>query len=396
MEAALFFGASVLCCVWKQQYRKRDRGLREGHNRLLNEVNSFDPTLPIEKARTPPSSWYTSQSIFELEKNAVLLAEWQPVGRAGQLSNDGEYFSGSFLEFPYVVVLKGKKLRAFYNTCRHHAAKIVDTPASRAAPQSSGCISSFICPYHGWTYNLEGKLINAPKTAGCDLNFDENGLVPLHVATLGPFIFISFNTNPEPLESKWPEVFGRLNYSTLKFHSSKSYIVNCNWKVYVDNYLDGGYHVPVLHRGLTSQLDLSSYRTEVYGDYSIQSCGGKSERIGNEALYAWLFPGFMINRYGPVMDTNFVVPLTHDKTLVVFDFYFDFEDLASAEGKLPFISIIQSLVDSGSITQPSSLLLAVAFISESILTSEKVQYEDVIISESVQTGLNSPAYNTGR
>ena len=97
----------------------------------------------------------------------------------------------------------------------------------------------------------------------------------------GPFVFINFDLNASPVETKWPEVAKRLDCSKLKFHSTRSYTIPCNWKVYVDNYLDGGYHVPVLHQGLTSQLDMSSYIIDCFDDYSIQSCGGKTERIGD-------------------------------------------------------------------------------------------------------------------
>jgi choline monooxygenase len=336
---------------------------------VLKDIFAFDPELAIEKATTPPAIWYTSEHFLNLEKKSVLLVEWQPVGRVDQLRKDGDYIAGEYLGIPYVVVIKSGELRAFYNTCRHHASKIVDTKASKQAPDSSGTISSFQCPYHGWTYNLEGRLIKAPQTKGCDINLAEYGLQSIRVGKLGPFIFINFSPNAPALETKWSGVFSRLDYLKLKFYSSRSYTVNCNWKVYVDNYLDGGYHVPVLHRGLTSQLDLSSYKTEIFEDYSIQSCGGKDERIGNEAFYAWLYPGFMINRYGSVMDTNFVIPLSVDKTLVIFDFFTELD-----------VSIPENAV----------------FMEKSVATSEQVQLEDMMISEAVQSGLFSPAYYTGR
>lgn len=368
-DICLFTGGILLhglICSDRKHSRLSDRYPASG---ILKDIFAFDPELAIEKAPTPPAIWYTSESFFDLEKKSVLLVEWQPVCRVDQLCKDGDYIAGEYLGIPYVVVMKGGEVRAFYNTCRHHASKIVDTKASKQAPDSSGTISSFQCPYHGWTYNLEGKLINTPQAKGCDMNFAEYGLQPIRVGKLGPFIFINFNPNAPALETKWQGVFSRLDYSKLKFYSSKSYTVNCNWKVYVDNYLDGGYHVPVLHRGLTSQLDLFTYKTEIFEDYSIQSCGGKGERIGNEAFYAWLYPGFMINRYGSVMDTNFVIPLSVDKTLVVFDFFTEL-DVSRTEN--------------------------VAFMENSVETSEQVQLEDMMISEAVQSGLLSPAYNTGR
>jgi choline monooxygenase len=150
--------------------------------------------------------------------------------------------------------------------------------------------------------------------------------------------------------------------------------------VYIDNYLDGGYHVAYLHRGLASQLDLASYGTELYERFSIQSGGGAAprgaskrrsagrdfaERIGDHVLYAWLYPNFMINRYGPMMDTNWVLPLGRDRTEVIFDYYFE-------EGK------------------------DAAFIERSLEASDVVQREDTDICEAVQRGLESRSYDRGR
>ena len=155
----------------------------------------------------------------------------------------------------------------------------------------------------------------------------------------------------------------------LKFHSRRSYEIRCNWKVYVDNYLDGGYHIGMLHKQLTGQLNLGDYRIEVDNGLSIQSGKGKqSDRIGDVALYIWLYPNFMINRYGPAMDTNWVIPLAADRCLTVFDFYF-----AEPEGDH-----------------------AETFIQESLKMSEQIQDEDIRISESVQRGLEFGAYDVGR
>jgi choline monooxygenase len=120
-------------------------------------------------------------------------------------------------------------------------------------------------------------------------------------------------------------------------HSSSSRVAStrskCNWKVYVDNYLDGGYHVSYLHKGSRDSSDLDSYQTEIFERCSIQSGAGAggdakatgtdfAERIGHRVLYAWIYPNLMINRYGPMMDTNWVIPKGHDETDVVFDYYF--------------------------------------------------------------------------
>jgi choline monooxygenase len=156
----------------------------------------------------------------------------------------------------------------------------------------------------------------------------------------------------------------------------RSYTLNCNWKVYVDNYLDGGYHVPHLHRGLNSVLDYVHYTIETVDRCCIQSSPMRSSaedaatgatRQGDRCYYFWQYPNFMINWYAGVMDTNLVVPRGIDRTEVIFDFYFADVSEGSA-----------------------------AYRRQSIEVSGRIQDEDVAICESVQRGLKSRAYDAGR
>jgi len=331
---------------------------------LHDELARFDPEVPIARAFTPPASWYTDPAVLALEARGVFKRGWQWVGRLDQLAKPGDYFSGALLGEPWLVVRGDDgEIRAFYNVCRHHAAGLV---------AGDGCARRLTCPYHGWTYGLDGKLVAATRVDGiADFDKERYGLVPLACATIGPLVFLSFDPSPRPLADDAGPLARDLEsrrLSALRFHSRREYDVACNWKVYVDNYLDGGYHVPILHRGLTSQIDMKSYRTECGARWSVQSVGGKpgESRVGEDgAYYAWLHPNFMVNRYGPAMDTNLVLPLGPDRTRTVFDFWFE-------EGTDP------------------------AFIASSLEQSELVQMEDVAISESVQRGLTSTAYDRGR
>lgn len=326
---------------------------------------AFDPDCPVERAPTPPASWYVEKEFLKLEKENVFGRSWQPVGVTAHVAKPGEYFSGRFMEKTYIVVRDADgELRAFHNVCRHHAAELA---------HGRGCLKKLICPYHGWSYSLDGELLNAPRTQGIEC-FDaaDFGLRAIPVKAVGPFLWLDFGGGGAGPEDRFADVWKRLEASgwdKLKFHTRRSYEMRCNWKVYVDNYLDGGYHVAILHKQLTGQLKLSDYRTEVAGEYSIQSCSGKeNERIGSGAFYAWLYPNFMINRYGPVMDTNWVIPLSEDRCLTVFDFFFEETEGEKAE----------------------------KFIAQSLSMSERVQQEDIQISESVQRGLESGAYTVGR
>src|SRR5437667_141405 len=162
----------------------------------------------------------------------------------------------------------------------------------------------------------------------------------------------------------------------LKFFERRRYALNCNWKVYVDNYLDGGYHVPHAHKGLSSVIEYSSYTIETFERSVLQSSplssSSKSKKDvaatrQGRAFYLWIYPNFMLNAYEGVMDTNLVLPLAVDKCAVVFDYYF-----ADVSRK------------------------AAAHHRASIKVSEKVQDEDMAICDAVQRGLASRAYVAGR
>ena len=341
---------------------------------FARELARFDPSIPIERAWTPPASWYVSPEFLDRERDAVFAATWQAVGRVEQVRRPGEYFAGCVLDRPYVVVRDDAgTLRAFHNVCRHHAAEVCS---------GDGRLAELVCPYHGWTYRLDGRLARAPRL-GANALFEREAfsLKPAAVSTWGPLVFVHLGDDPPPLAPQLAGLTPRLEATgtwDLRYRASRSYEIACNWKVYVDNYLDGGYHVSVLHKALAGQLDLGTYVTEIFERLSIQSCrapdeapheagGDFAERIGSEALYAFVYPNLMLNRYGPILDTNRVVPLGPDRTLVVFDFYF-----LETEGEA-----------------------AQDFIARSIAASHKVQEEDVAICESVQRGLASPAYDRG-
>lgn len=340
---------------------------------VLDEVRRFDPAVPMESAWLPPKSWYNDVRFFRLERDSTFKNNWLIAARSDQLRNKGDYVAGTIAGEPYVVVRKEDgALGAFFNVCRHHAAMVM---------VGAGCTESMVCPYHGWTYGLDGRLLKAPEL-GAVKDFDRAkfGLVPMHVAEWCGLVFISMSESPRALSGDLTELERQLrdmDVEKLQFVARRKYTLQCNWKVYVDNYLDGGYHVAHLHKGLAGQLDMDSYRTEIFERYSIQSGAGASgettsgadfaERIGDRVLYAWIYPNLMINRYGPMMDTNWVLPRGHDETDVIFDYYF-MPKLAGDDD----------------------------FVQKSLAASDVVQQEDVDICESVQKGLGSASYDQGR
>src|SRR5690348_13224653 len=342
---------------------------------LAEIIQSYDPRAPLERASTIPAPWYTDERVAELERAAIFGGTWQAAARADQLDHAGDFVTTEIAGEPIVVVRSADGvLRAFYNVCRHHAAAV--------AAEEAGHAANFRCLYHGWTYGIDGALKGTPDFDGvCGFERAQNGLVPARVETWENFAFVNLNADAEPLNRFLGQLIERvkpLKLANLRFFERRSYELNCNWKVYVDNYLDGGYHVPHLHKALNSVLEYANYTIENEDRYCLQASPVKTSnpgadtdaaatRQGARAYYLWQYPNFMLNWYEGYLDTNLVVPLSVDRCRVVFDFYFAQTDDAAA-----------------------------AYNRQSIAVSHRVQEEDVAICEAVQRGLHSRAYQAGR
>jgi choline monooxygenase len=222
----------------------------------------------------------------------------------------------------------------------------------------------------------------------CNFDRAQNGLAPIEITTWEKWVFVRLNEKQNPsldnptllltefLGNDLTAQIENLGFENLHWMERRRYTLNCNWKVFVDNYLDGGYHVPHLHKGLDSVLDYSSYTTDSGQHFCLQSSpmvssGGNDEvgavRMGRRALYYWIYPNFMINFYEGILDTNLVRPIAVNRTEVVFDFYFADVSEPARERNLASINV-----------------------------GDRIQQEDLDICESVQRGLNSRAYEAGR
>lgn len=340
---------------------------------LQQIIASYDPQAPLKRALTIPASWYTDEGMHDLEMRTVFAQTWQMVCRLDQIRNPGQYVTTETGTEP-IVVVRGHDgvLRGFFNVCRHHAAAVMTEP--------EGSASQLRCPYHGWTYSLAGELKGTPDFAGvCDFDRAQNGLVPVAVEVWEQWVFARVageDTLSSFLGADLIEQMRPLELGSLHWLERRHYFFDCNWKVFVDNYLDGGYHVPHLHKGLDSVLDYGNYQIENGARFCLQaspliSAGADAEtgavRRGERALYHWLYPNFMINWYQGAMDTNLVISRGVAKTEVIFDFYFP--DVSAA---------------------------ALARNRQSIAVGQRIQEEDVAICKSVQRGLRSRAYNAGR
>ena len=344
-------------------------------NNLGDIINGYDASSPLAEAHTIPSSWYVDSRVAELENDAVFGRNWQAVGRTDQVAEAGQFVTADVAGEPIVVVRGAdRELRAFYNVCRHHATGVVSDGEGRAA--------NFRCPYHGWTYGIDGTLKGTPDFDGvCNFDRSKNGLVPVRAATWEKFVFVNLDANAASLYDFLGGLMKRvapLRLESLHFFERRSYELNCNCKVYVDNFLDGGYHVPYLHKGLNSVLDYANYTIENEDRFCLQSspvetssatadADAAATRQGNRAFYFWQYPNFMLNWYEGYLDTNLVLPISIDRCRVIFDFYFAGMGDAAKE-----------------------------YNQQSVAVSHRVQEEDTGICESVQRGLHSRAYVAGR
>jgi choline monooxygenase len=357
----------------------------------------LDVNEQIECAQTLASRFYTDTHVLEIEREKIFRRTWQLVGTldqaCGEVNVSGEgtvegkkvkrtisdpesYFTAEVAGEPVIVVRdKQGTLRAFSNVCRHRAGPIA---------LGSGCKNVLRCQYHGWTYALDGRLIGTPDVDGVEF-FDRStmGMVSVRVEVWEDFIFVTFDPNAEPLSAylgKIPEQGRGFEFAGLQLAERRDYVINCNWKVYVDNYLEG-YHIPIAHPGLMREIDYAQYRTDTYRYYSQQfapiramkpsDAGERFYAPGTglqEALYFWVFPNLMLNIYPDNISTNVIVPLSVDKTLTIFEWFF--HDLDSPKTK-------------------ERIAKAVAF-------SDEVQQEDILLCESVQKGLRSSTYDRGR
>lgn len=332
----------------------------------------FDDSLPLDEAWTIPGAWYTDRRVEDLEQTTVWSRNWLMVGRASQVAEPGQFLTATVANEP-IVVVRGNdgELRAFFNVCRHHAAAVMTAPC--------GKVDRLRCPYHGWTYDLAGKLRGLPEMDGvAGLDKSTMGLVPVGgVAVWEHFVFVHLDRDPVPLTAFLGELVGQVSplaLTELQFCERREYTLNCNWKVFVDNYLDGGYHVPHLHAGLNSILEYTDYTIENFERFCLQSSpidASVQSMTANvrkgRALYYWVYPNLMLNWYEGYLDTNLVIPLGIDRVKVIFEFYFD--DIS--EGRMERNR-------------------------QSMAVSEKIQDEDHAICESVQRGLSSRAYGAGR
>jgi choline monooxygenase len=270
---------------------------------------------------TPNAAFYVDPARLPIEAN-IFARSWQLVGHASQLANPGDYFTSMLGQEPLLFTNDAGTLRGFFNVCRH-----------RAGPVARGCGNAkrLACRYHGWTYDLAGKLVATSEMEGAqDFDMTDVRLESIAVHRFGPLLFAALDAAATPsFDEFFPTLTARcaaLHLDRLRHVTTREYPVQANWKVYVDNYLEG-YHIPLVHPALNRELDYRQYETEVGARYVLQHAPVRDATSqyyradSGPAYYYWLFPNTMLNIYEGQLQTNVVIPIATNQTIVRFDWY---------------------------------------------------------------------------
>jgi len=341
---------------------------------MANPFESFEIDADLARAWTLPAHLYTDPSIFEEEKKKIFLRSWQVVGHGNQVSKPGDYFTTELVGEPLLIVRGAdENLRAFYNVCRH-----------RAGPPAEGCGNRklFRCGYHGWTYDLNGALISATEIEGVEgFRTEDFALASVRVEDWFNVIFVNLDHEAAPLRASLSELqqqTEKFPFARMKLFERRTYDMACNWKTYVDNYLEG-YHLPSVHPALNRELDYTAYVVEPYESHVRQFSPIRGAQPGDAAPrryqdaredlttdYFWIFPNWMLNCYPDNISLNIVLPVAPERSLAIFEWYLPDNELGSAAAKA------------------------------SVEFSHQIQIEDVAICERVQKNLRSRSYSRGR
>ena len=317
---------------------------------------------------------YTEPKFLGIEREQIFHRSWQFLCHEERLRNPGDYVSTS-IEGQSVVGIRNRngELAAFYNVCKHRGHELLF---------DSGNVRRITCPYHAWTYDLDGALVTAPRSEYLE-NFEQQSICldPVQIEVFCHLVFINLDPGAQSLAQQSGDLASEImqyapDLASLTFAHRLTYRIKANWKSVVDNFLEC-YHCPVAHKGFSSMIDMDTYRVTTHGIYSSHMARAK---LGDNEAYdisnasvtdhaVWfLWPNLTLMRYPG--SGNFMVwrfyPINAEETWEEFDFFFAND------------------------TPSDSEMEAIRFIDEVL------QPEDIGLVESVQRGMNTPAFTSGR
>ncbi len=322
-----------------------------------------------------PGCCYVEPRYLEAERRAIFFRSWQFACHAELLRNPGDYVAfdvqGQSL---FAVRDQAGALRAFYNVCQHRAHELL---------KGQGNVESIMCPYHAWTYRLDGGLSAARRSEFVE-NFEVERicLKPVRVEVFCELVFTNLDPEAEPLSVLSGDLETEIRSTAPDLHQlthahRETYTIKSNWKNIIDNFLEC-YHCPVAHKDFVSLVDMTSYKVTTRGIYSSHMAAARTDTdntaydvadasVQDHAVW-WLWPNICLLRFpgsGNLMVLN-VVPIDHETTYETYDFYFlDSTPTAQQREAIDYVDAV-------------------------------LQREDIDIVESVQRGMSTPAFERGR
>jgi choline monooxygenase len=320
---------------------------------------------PLDHAHALHAGFYTEPQWLAAEQVQVFGRSWQLATHAGELQQPGDHVACHIAGRPVLIVRQpDSSLQAFFNVCRHRAGPIATCNGKGAR--------ALHCKYHGWTYDLNGQLRAATEMQGAaDFDIASIHLPRIQVQEWQGLVFVALADATPPFADVFQHITERIepiDLRAMRFAKRDTYRIGCNWKVYVDNFLEG-YHLPFVHPGLSKVLDYRAYDTELHTWYSLQHSPLRNNDgiygDGN-AFYYFVYPNIMLNITPGRLQTNRVLPDGHGQCIVEFDYYYTDDEETQSR--------IQAEQD----------------------FSHAIQEEDIAICEQVQHGLASGSYQAGR
>src|SRR5262245_15360754 len=332
----------------------------------------YDPDPALSMSLRSPA--YTDPEWSRADVDGIFARTWQWVCHVEKLAAPGSYLSATVTEMPIAVVRdRGGSLRAFYNVCKHRAHELLS---------GSGTARNIVCPYHAWTYALDGQLQGARRADRME-TFDKSEICldQVQVEEFGGFVYVNLDPTARPLAEQAPDLAADIarwapDVAGLTHAKRLTYDVRTNWKNVIDNFLEC-YHCHVAHKEFVDLVDMDTYEVRTHGIWSSHFAeAGKHENAAYDVSRAsvtthavwWLWPNTCLLRYpgrGNFMVFQ-VLPAGPDRTLETWDFFLESTELTEAE--------VQS----------------VRYVDEVL------QQQDISLVESVQRGMNTPAFDQGR
>lgn len=317
---------------------------------------------------------YTEAAWFDVERRQIFGRSWQWLCHVEKLRAPSSYVTGTVAGAPIVAVRdKRGELRAFYNVCQHRAHELLT---------GEGTTAAIVCPYHAWSYSLDGQLTRARHTSHlADFNTDDICLDRVQIEEFGGFVYVNLDRSAAPLAEQSGDLGAEIaqwapDVNELTFAHRLSYDIASNWKNVVDNFLEC-YHCHVAHKDFVSLVDMDTYKVTTHGIYSSHMAeAGKAENTAYDVSDAtvtdhavwWLWPNTCIMRYpgrGNMIVLH-IIPVSENRTLETYDFYLETAEPNEAE------------------------LESIAYLNDVL------QVEDIGLVESVQRGMQTPAFTQGR